>query len=202
MELTTPIPEDAIAALHVGDTIELSGWILCGRDAVLPKVVAMVRNGTVCQLGVDLRGQVVFHTAVSPAGVGPTSSNKLEIESSIEPLSAAGIKIHRISCPNAARLFEKYPYRLQKVIWQETASSGDFQVTLTITAERDQAILSSIVEIISAFKVSLRSLGVAENGRDGTNEITVRLLVPSNLELDKVVSQIGALKRVLKVKRV
>ena len=113
-----------------------------------------------------------------------------------------GIKIHRISCPNAARLFEKYPYRIQKVIWQETASSGDFQVTLAITAERDQAILSSIVEIISAFKVSLRSFNVAENGRDGTNEITVRLLVPSNLELDKVVSQISALKRVMKVKRV
>ena len=94
MELTTPIPEDAIAALKVGDTIEISGWILCGRDAVLPKVVAMVRDGTVGQLGVDLRGQVVFHTAVSPAGVGPTSSNKLEIENSIEPLSAAGIKIH------------------------------------------------------------------------------------------------------------
>lgn len=92
--LTTPIPEDAIAALHVGDTIEISGWILCGRDAVLPKVVAMVRDGTAGQLGVDLRGQVVFHTAVSPAGVGPTSSNKLEIESSIAPLSAAGIKIH------------------------------------------------------------------------------------------------------------
>ena len=94
MELTTPIPEDAIAALQVGDTIEISGWILCGRDAVLPKVVAMVRDGTAGRLGVDLRGQVIFHTAVSPAGVGPTSSNKLEIESSIEPLSAAGIKIH------------------------------------------------------------------------------------------------------------
>ena len=92
--LATPIPEDAIAALHVGDTIEISGWILCGRDAVLPKVVAMVRDGTAGRLGVDLRGQVVFHTAVSPAGVGPTSSNKLEIESSIEPLSAAGIKVH------------------------------------------------------------------------------------------------------------
>ena len=94
MELTTPIPEDAIAALRVGDTVEISGWILCGRDAVLPKIVAMVRDGTAGRLGVDLRGQVVFHTAVSPAGVGPTSSNKLEIESSIEPLSAAGIKIH------------------------------------------------------------------------------------------------------------
>jgi fumarate hydratase subunit beta len=94
MQLTTPIPDDAVDALHVGDTIEISGWILCGRDAVLPKVVAMLREGTADRLGVDLRGQVVFHTAVSPAGVGPTSSNKLEIESSIAPLSAAGVKVH------------------------------------------------------------------------------------------------------------
>ncbi len=92
--LATPIPEDAIAALHVGDTIEISGWILCGRDAVLPKVVAMVRDGTAGQLGVDLRGQVVFHTAVSPAGVGPTSSNKVEIEDSIPGLSVGGVAMH------------------------------------------------------------------------------------------------------------
>ena len=94
MQLTTPIPDDAVAALRVGDTVEISGWILCGRDAVLPKVVAMLRDGTADRLGANLRGQVVFHTAVSPAGVGPTSSNKLEIESSIEPLSAAGVKVH------------------------------------------------------------------------------------------------------------
>ena len=30
-----------------------------------------------------------------------------------------GVRIHRMSCPNAARLIEKYPYRVQKVIWQE-----------------------------------------------------------------------------------
>ena len=113
-----------------------------------------------------------------------------------------GIKIHRMSCPNAARLLERYPYRVQKVVWQETASSGDFQVTLSIIAERDQAVLASIMEIIGSFKASLRSFNVAENGRDGTNEITVRILVPSNLELDKVVSQISALKRVMKVRRV
>ena len=74
--------------------MEISGYILCGRDAVLPKVLQMIEDGTAGELGVDLRGQVIFHTAVSPAGVGPTSSNKLEIESSISPLSAAGIKLH------------------------------------------------------------------------------------------------------------
>lgn len=94
IRLTTPISEEAIASLQVGDTVEISGYILCGRDAVLPKVVQMLEDGTAARLGIDLRGQVIFHTAVSPAGVGPTSSNKIEIESSIEPLSRAGVKLH------------------------------------------------------------------------------------------------------------
>lgn len=91
-ELRTPISEEAVRDLQVGDVVSISGYILCGRDAVLPKVVRLVEEGK--DPGVDLRGQVIFHTAVSPAGVGPTSSNKLEIESSIEPLSAAGVKLH------------------------------------------------------------------------------------------------------------
>ena len=94
IELTTPLSEEIVSGLQVGDTVEISGYILCGRDAVLPRVLEMIENGTIDDLGIDLRGQVIFHTAVSPAGVGPTSSNKLEIENSIEPLSKAGIKLH------------------------------------------------------------------------------------------------------------
>lgn len=94
IELTTPLTEEKISSLKVGDTVEISGYILCGRDAVLPKILEMIEGGNTDALGVNLHGQVIFHTAVSPAGVGPTSSNKLEIESSIEPLSKAGIKLH------------------------------------------------------------------------------------------------------------
>lgn len=94
IEIYTPISEEAAAALRVGDTVEITGDILCGRDAVLPKVVRCVERGEEENLGISLRGSVIFHTAVSPAGVGPTSSNKLEIESSIVPLSRAGVKIH------------------------------------------------------------------------------------------------------------
>lgn len=94
IELQTPIKDEDIDRLSVGDTVTISGYILCGRDAVLPKVLKMIENGSVGDLEVDLHGQVIFHTAVSPAGVGPTSSNKLEIESSIAPLSAAGVKLH------------------------------------------------------------------------------------------------------------
>lgn len=94
IELKTPISNADIDKLSVGDTVNISGYILCGRDAVLPKVLKMIEDGTIEKLGIDLHGQVIFHTAVSPAGVGPTSSNKLEIESSIAPLSSAGIKLH------------------------------------------------------------------------------------------------------------
>ena len=94
ISLDTPIPEDAIQALHVGDFIEINGVILCGRDAVLPKMVRMVEAGNNEPLLSMLRGSVIFHTAVSPAGIGPTTSNKLEIEGSIPALSKAGTKIH------------------------------------------------------------------------------------------------------------
>lgn len=94
MEITTPITEDVANALQVGDMVHISGYIFCGRDAVLPKIVKMFNEGTMGELDVTLQGSVIFHTAVSPAGVGPTSSNKLEIESSIAPLSEAGVKLH------------------------------------------------------------------------------------------------------------
>ena len=94
IEISTPISEVAAASLQVGDTVLITGYILCGRDAVLPKVVKLIEENTSHTLGYDLKGSVIFHTAVSPAGVGPTSSNKLEIESSIEPLSKAGVKLH------------------------------------------------------------------------------------------------------------
>ena len=92
--IETPCPEELIATLHVGDVISISGYIYTGRDAVLPKIVKAIDEGKLPELGIDLQGSVIFHTAVSPAGVGPTSSNKLEIESSFEPLSKAGVKIH------------------------------------------------------------------------------------------------------------
>ncbi|NLW28827.1 MAG: fumarate hydratase [Erysipelothrix sp.] len=92
--ICTPISEKTIRELKVGDMIMISGYIYAGRDAVLPKMVELVKQNRLFEYGIDLQGSVIFHTAVSPAGVGPTSSNKLEIESSIPPLSAAGVKLH------------------------------------------------------------------------------------------------------------
>lgn len=92
--LRTPLPEEAIASLQVGDRVLLSGKIYCGRDAVLPKICDLIRRKQLEQYDIRLQRSVIFHTAVSPAGVGPTSSNKLEIEGSFPELTKAGVKIH------------------------------------------------------------------------------------------------------------
>jgi len=112
-----------------------------------------------------------------------------------------GIKIHRISCPNAARLIEKYPYRIQRVVWQDKIDAGEFQCTLSITAELEHSVLGEILNVIGQFKVSVRSFNVKENSRAGLYEISVRLLVPSNTELDKVISLVSNIKNVDKVHR-
>ena len=111
-----------------------------------------------------------------------------------------GIKIHRITCPNAARLLEMFPYRIQKVKWADTPSSGSFQVALKLVAD-DESSSGRILEVIGQFKASIRSFTVTENPRNGTWEVALKLSVPSNLELDKVLSQLRTLKHVLKVNR-
>lgn len=92
--LKTPIQETDINQLQVGDVVSISGYIYTGRDAVLPKIVKLIEQDKLKEYGIDLKGSIIFHTAVSPAGVGPTSSNKLEIESSFPALSKAGVKLH------------------------------------------------------------------------------------------------------------
>ena len=112
-----------------------------------------------------------------------------------------GIKIHRITCPNAARLLENYPYRIQKVRWAEAPAGGTFQVTLKITTALESTVLARIMEVVNSFKASIRSFNVSENQRQGTYEISAKIAVLSNLELDKVVSQIRVIKDVVKVSR-
>ena len=92
--ITAPFTEEVLRTLKVGDIVNVSGTIFAGRDAVLPKIVKLIETDGLEEKGIDLQGGVIFHTAVSPAGVGPTSSNKLEIEGTMPELTKAGIRMH------------------------------------------------------------------------------------------------------------
>jgi len=93
-KLYFPVTKEMIDSLEINDEVLISGKIFCGRDAVLPKIIRMIENGEIKKTEIDLEGSLIFHTAVSRAGVGPTSSNKKEIEESIPCLSSAGVKMH------------------------------------------------------------------------------------------------------------
>lgn len=112
-----------------------------------------------------------------------------------------GVKIHRMSCPNAARLMEMYPYRIQKVKWSDNPGTGNFQTGLRVTAAQEPSVINEIMDIVNSFRASIRMFNVTENQRNGTYDITMKIAVPSNLELDKVISQIRNLRNVLKISR-
>ena len=89
--LTTPITDEDLEGLNVGDQITVSGTIYTGRDAALPQLVGLIEND---EVPIDLNGSVIMHTAFSDAGIAPTTSSKVDIESSIPILSENGVKIH------------------------------------------------------------------------------------------------------------
>ena len=91
--ITAPFTDEVLSSLKVGEIVNVSGTIFAGRDAVLPKLVKKLEDGTFEETGIDLKGGVIFHTAVSCAGVGPTSSNKAELEGTMPQLCEGGIRM-------------------------------------------------------------------------------------------------------------
>ena len=90
-QLTTPVSDEEILSLNVGDPVSISGIMFTGRDAALPQLVELIKEN---KLDFSIEGSAIMHTAVSDAGIAPTTSNKEEIESTIPFLSENGIKIH------------------------------------------------------------------------------------------------------------
>lgn len=90
-KIKTPITDEDLEKLNIGDQILISGEIYTGRDAALPQLVELIKKN---EVPFDLNGTVIMHTAVSEAGIAPTTSNKEEIESTIPFLSENGVKIH------------------------------------------------------------------------------------------------------------
>lgn len=113
-----------------------------------------------------------------------------------------GIKIHRMSCPNASRLLELYPYRIQKVRWSSNPSTSSFQTSLKITAAQEPSVINEIMTVTNSFRASIRSFNVSDDDRHGNYDITMKISIPSNLELDKIISQLKLIRNVSKVSRI
>ncbi len=151
IRLETPISREMVAGLHAGDKVLLSGKIFCGRDAVLPRIAQMAENGELENAPFDLNGGVIFHTAVSIAGVGPTSSNKLEIESTMGILSRAGIRLH---------------------LGKGALKKETVQVLQEFSAA--YAVIPPVTALLNRYTVSRRVIAFPELGMEALYEVLVK----------------------------
>ena len=93
IKIETPIITDFSDAV-IGTAVEISGIVYTARDAVMPKLINVINGNQMEDFPMKFQGAAIMHTAFSPAGYGPTSSNKEEIESAMGILSKAGVKLH------------------------------------------------------------------------------------------------------------
>ena len=111
-----------------------------------------------------------------------------------------GITIHRISCPNAARLISRYGYRVVKAQWSDTEKQVYLPATIRITGVDDIGILSRISDVISQdLKVNMRSVQVDSD--EGIFEGTITLFVKDTSHLDVLIRIISKIKGVMYVSR-
>jgi GTP pyrophosphokinase len=110
-----------------------------------------------------------------------------------------GIKIHRVSCPNAVQLLSKYGYRVVKAKWTK-ASEVSFLAGIRITGLDDIGIISGISTVISGdLKVNMRSISVVSN--DGMFEGDIMVYVNDTKHLETLMRKLKEVRGVLKVSR-
>ncbi len=110
-----------------------------------------------------------------------------------------GVKIHRITCPNASRLMDNYPYRIQKVKWRESSTGQNFQTSLRIVSYGDAGLSQQIMEVVNSLYISLRFFSISEH--KGMYEARMQVAVPNNQALDKLIFNLKKIKGVKSVSR-
>ena len=115
-------------------------------------------------------------------------------------ISAEGvIKIHRIDCPNAQNIKQKYPYRIIDTRWSGKVGH-QFGATLRIIGQDDIGIVASISSIITKEKdISLRNISIDSN--DGIFHGYLVVGVNDTAALNNLIKKLKTIKGIKDVQR-
>jgi fumarate hydratase subunit beta len=82
--ITTPLSDEAVARLHTGDKVFISGVIYTARDTAHKRLIALLDQGKA--LPFDLTGQIIYYVGPTPppssravGSAGPTTSSRMDI---------------------------------------------------------------------------------------------------------------------------
>ncbi|OYD17337.1 fumarate hydratase [candidate division WOR-3 bacterium JGI_Cruoil_03_44_89] len=83
IRLHTPLSDEDIEKLHIGDTVLLSGVIYTARDAAHKRLVDLIKENK--PLPIDIKGGVIYYVGPAPAKpgyaigpAGPTTSYRMD----------------------------------------------------------------------------------------------------------------------------
>ncbi len=113
---------------------------------------------------------------------------------------SGGIKVHRVDCPNAAQLRERYAYRIVRARWAGQGEGAQYAATLQVIGNDDIGIVTNITSLISKdFNVNIRSLRI--DSTDGLFRGFLTLVVSDRHQLDQIARKILTVKGVKQVVR-
>lgn len=82
-KITTPLTDEDVKDLKIGDSVLISGVIYTGRDSAHKRLVDTLESGQ--ELPVDLNGQIIYYAGPAPAkpgkpigSIGPTTSYRMD----------------------------------------------------------------------------------------------------------------------------
>ncbi len=83
IKLQTPLKDEDVEKLKIGDQVLISGVLYTGRDAAHKRLVDLLDKGE--ELPIDVRGQVIYYVGPTPAkpgkvigSAGPTTSGRMD----------------------------------------------------------------------------------------------------------------------------
>jgi GTP pyrophosphokinase len=111
-----------------------------------------------------------------------------------------GIKIHRIDCPNAVQMREKFNYRIIKAKWLKSSDTSPHMATLKVSGNDELGLINKISDLISIqLKLNLRSISFSTRG--SKFEGIIKVYVRDANQLDFLVRRLMKVKSVQKVTR-
>ncbi len=111
-----------------------------------------------------------------------------------------GIKIHRINCPNAARMKTRYPYRAMEARWSKPAEGTYFIATVKISGFDQLGILNTITNLLANdLKMDVRNISLdSKGGRfDGIIKVSIR----DKKHLDMMIQKLLSVKGIIRASR-
>ncbi|MFA8298890.1 MAG: bifunctional (p)ppGpp synthetase/guanosine-3',5'-bis(diphosphate) 3'-pyrophosphohydrolase [Hyphomicrobiales bacterium] len=96
-----------------------------------------------------------------------------------------GITIHRLNCPNASQMIEKYNYRIIKAQWKDNLENIAYKVVIKVTGEDVLGIVNDISQVITNdLRVNMLSIMMKsfEKSKSFEGHITVQIKDKNHLE--------------------